>query len=39
MNIETKLLEKYVIIVDNTKKLLIFIIHTHMRLRSTNNTF
>ena len=39
MNIKTNLLEENVIFVDNTKKSLVFIIHTHIRLRSTNNTF
>ena len=30
---------EYVNFFDNTKKLLVFINHTHIRLRSTNNTF
>ena len=38
VNIKTILLEEYVNFVDNTKKQLVFIIHTHIRLRSTNNT-
>ena len=37
LNFKTNLLEDNVNFVDNTKKILVFIIHTHIRLRSTNN--
>ena len=39
MNIKTNLLEEYVNFIENTKKLTVLILHTHIRLRSTNNTF
>ena len=39
MNIKTNLLEEHVNFVDNTKKLLAFIIHKHIKLRSTSVTF